>query len=85
MITSFAIFYVCSAVITLFSSIVICPISPESAADIMLIEQAVNCIESHAEWRESRPNDANIDIIKPFMQKLVQVAISAVSRTNFGM
>ncbi|KAJ5962319.1 hypothetical protein N7501_007260 [Penicillium viridicatum] len=81
----FAIFYVCSAVITLFSSIVICPISPESAADIMLIEQAVNCIESHAEWRESRPNAANIDIIKPFMQNLVQVAISAVSRTNFGM
>lgn len=81
-IPRFAIFYVCSAVVTLFSNIVIFPIRSESVDDIMLIQRTANYIEGHAEWCESYQNAASIDMIRPFIQKLGQVATAAVIRTS---
>jgi len=69
-------------VTTLFSKIVICPVSSESVDDIMLIERIVNYIEEQVEWRESYHNAESIDLVRPFIQKLVQVATASIIKAS---
>jgi len=48
----------------------------------MLIERIVNYIEEQVEWRESYHNAESIDLVRPFIQKLVQVATASIIKAS---